>query len=130
MKKGFTELGLTRKDCVEMSWIESVLYIAGYPRNIKQEFLLQGKSLFNKTNFKAKSDSVKEPIPEYVLEGIWKRFLQEDLPVAIWNTYGGMMSKIPESKTRFRHRKEREFMIQWLTVWQSGDTKTAAEHID
>ncbi|KAL3522932.1 hypothetical protein ACH5RR_015766 [Cinchona calisaya] len=130
MKKGFPELGLTPKDSVETSWIQSVLYIAGYPGNIKPEFLLQGKSLFNKTYFKAKSDYVIEPIPEYALEGIWKRFLQEDSPFTIWNAYGGMMSKIPETETPFPHRKGRKFMIQWLTAWQSGDTKTAAKHID
>ncbi|CDP20911.1 unnamed protein product [Coffea canephora] len=71
MKKGFPELGLTQKDCIEMSWIESVLYIAKYPRNIQPKFLLQGKPLLNKVYFKAKSDFVKEPIKEHALEGIW-----------------------------------------------------------
>ncbi|CDP12618.1 unnamed protein product [Coffea canephora] len=130
MKKGFPELGLTQKDCVEMSWIESVLYIAGYPPTLKPEFLLQRKSFFNKTYFKAKSDFVKEPIPKFALEGIWKRFLQEDSPFTIWNAYGGMMGKIPESEIPFPHRKGRKFMIQWLTAWQSGDKKTADKHID
>lgn len=130
MNKCFPELGLTQKDCVEMSWIESVLYIAGFPGTVKPEFLLQGKSFFNKTYFKAKSDFVKEPIPPYALEGIWKRFLQEDSPFSIWNAYGGMMGKIPESETPFPHREGRKFMIQWLTAWQSGDKKTTDKHID
>ncbi|XP_027184826.1 berberine bridge enzyme-like 15 [Coffea eugenioides] len=129
MKKGFPELGLTQKDCLEMSWIESVLYVAGYPGTIKPEFLLQGKPLSDKTYFKAKSDFVKEPIPEYAMEGIWKMFLQEDSPFSIWNAYGGMMGKIPESATPFPHRKGRKFMIQWLTSWQSGDKKTTNKHI-
>lgn len=130
MNQSFPELGLTRKDCIEMSWIESVLYIAGYPRNIKPEFLLQGKSLFNKTYFKAKSDFIKEPIPEQGLEGIWKMFLEEDLPLTIWNPYGGMMSKISESTIPFPHRKGTLFMIQWLTIWQTADKKSMEKHMD
>lgn len=130
MKKSFPELGLTKRDCKEMSWIESVLYIAGYPSNIKPEFLLQGKSLFNKTYFKAKSDFIKEPIPEHGLEGIWKRLMEEDSPLTIWNPYGGMMSKIPESEIPFPHRKGTIFMIQWVTAWPNADKKSMEKHVD
>lgn len=45
MDESFPELGLTRKNCTEMSWIQSVLYIAGYPKNTPPEVLFQGKSL-------------------------------------------------------------------------------------
>ncbi|TMW83489.1 hypothetical protein EJD97_001570, partial [Solanum chilense] len=55
--ESFPELGLTRKDVTEMSWIESILYIAGYAKNTPPEVLLQGKSQF-KNYFKAKSDFV------------------------------------------------------------------------
>ncbi|KAL5810736.1 hypothetical protein ACOSQ4_027304 [Xanthoceras sorbifolium] len=128
MKDGFPELGLTRKDCMETSWIKSVLYIAGYPSNTPPEILLQGKSLF-KNYFKAKSDFVKEPITETALEGLWKRLLEEDSPLMIWNPYGGMMSKISESEIPFPHRKGTLFMIQYLTTWQDGDTNET-KHID
>ncbi|KAK0596481.1 hypothetical protein LWI29_016067 [Acer saccharum] len=113
----FPELGLTRKDCIETSWIKSVLYIAGYPTNTPPEILLQGKSLF-KNYFKAKSDFVKEPIPETALEGLWERLMEEDSPLMILNPYGGMMSKISESEIAFPHRKGTLFMIQYLTLWQ------------
>ncbi|CAI9089523.1 OLC1v1024110C1 [Oldenlandia corymbosa var. corymbosa] len=128
MKREFPELGLTQKDCKEMSWIESALYIAGYPSTVRPEFLLQGKPFMNKTHFKAKSDFVTEPIPEHALEGIWERFLKEDAPFSIWNPYGGMMSKIAESATPFPHRKGRKIMIQWLTAWQADDAKTEKKH--
>ncbi|XP_071921422.1 monolignol oxidoreductase AtBBE-like 15 [Coffea arabica] len=131
MKKGLPELGLTQKDCIEMSWIESVLYIAEYPRTIRPEFLLQGKPLLNKVYFKAKSDFVKEPIKEHALEGIWKMFLEQDSPLTIWNPHGGMMSRISESETPYPHRNGTKFMIQWLTKWESGDDEeTIKEHID
>ncbi|KAK2644852.1 hypothetical protein Ddye_020047 [Dipteronia dyeriana] len=74
IKQSFPELGLSNKDCIETSWIKSVLYIGGYPSNTPPEILLEGKSTF-KNYFKAKSDFVKEPIPEIALEGIWKRDL-------------------------------------------------------
>ncbi|KAJ4706544.1 FAD-binding Berberine family protein [Melia azedarach] len=128
MEDSFPELGLTRKDCMETSWIKSVLYIAGYPNNTPPEVLLQGKSLF-KNYFKAKSDFVKEPIPEKALEGLWKRLLEEDSPLVIFNPYGGMMSRIPDSEIPFPHRKGTLFKIQYLTLWQDGD-KNATKHMD
>lgn len=129
MSTSFPELGLTRKDCTEMSWIQSVLYIAGFPTNTPPEVLLQGKSLF-KNYFKAKSDFVKEPIPVDGLEGLWKRLLEEDSPMMIWNPYGGMMGKISESDTPFPHRKGVVYKIQYLTLWQDGSKESAAKHTD
>ncbi|XP_009796990.1 monolignol oxidoreductase AtBBE-like 15 [Nicotiana tabacum] len=130
MNHSFPELGLTRKDCVEMSWIESVIYIAGYPSSIKPEFLLQGKSLFPPVNFKAKSDFLRVPVPETGLEGMWKKFLEEDSPMMIWNPYGGMMGKISESSIPFPHRKGVICKIQYLTSWTEGDKKSADKHIN
>ncbi|KAE8664533.1 reticuline oxidase-like protein-like [Hibiscus syriacus] len=129
MEQSFPELGLTRKDCIETSWIKSVLYIAGYPRNTPPEILLQGKSTF-KNYFKAKSDFVKTTIPETALEGLWKRLMEEDSPLMIWNPYGGMMARISESEIPFPHRKGNKFMIQHLTLWQDGDDKSAEKHMD
>ncbi|XP_058196990.1 berberine bridge enzyme-like 15 [Rhododendron vialii] len=129
MGQGFPELGLQRKDCVEMSWLESVLYIAGYPSSVPPEVLLQGKSSF-KNYFKAKSDFVKEPIPESGLEGIWKRFLEEDSPLMIWNPYGGMMSKIPESDIPFPHRNGTLFKIQYVALWGDADKDSPGKHVD
>ncbi|XP_070662158.1 monolignol oxidoreductase AtBBE-like 15 [Malus domestica] len=126
MQKSFPELGLTRNDCTETSWIKSVLYIAGYPSGTPTEILLQGKATLPKIYFKAKSDFVKDPIPEITLEGLWKRLLQETSPVMILNPYGGMMSRISESAIPFPHRNVL-FKIQYLTVWQAGDE---AEHME
>ncbi|OAY47185.1 berberine bridge enzyme-like 13 [Manihot esculenta] len=128
MQSSFPELGLTRKDCMETSWIGSVLYIAGYPSTTPPEVLLQGKSLF-KNYFKAKSDFVREPIPETGLEGLWQRLLEEESPLMIWNPYGGMMSRISESEIPFPHRKGTLFKIQYLSNWQDGE-KNAEKHMN
>ncbi|KAA0052471.1 flavin-dependent oxidoreductase FOX2-like [Cucumis melo var. makuwa] len=120
MGENFPELGLTRKDCIETSWIKSVLYIAGYPSGTPPEVLLQGKSTF-KNYFKAKSDFVKTPIPETGLEGLWKRLFEDESPLMIWNPYGGMMGKISETEIPFPHRRGVLFKIQYLTTWQKGE---------
>ncbi|KAF8027741.1 hypothetical protein BT93_E0608 [Corymbia citriodora subsp. variegata] len=130
MGKSFPELGLTRNDCTQTSWIGSVLYIAGFPNGTSTppEVLLQGKSLF-KNYFKAKSDFVRRPIPEAALVGLWSRFLLDDNPYMIWTPYGGMMSRVPESQTPFPHRKGTIFKIQYVASWQDGD-KDPSKHMD
>ncbi|XP_074346685.1 monolignol oxidoreductase AtBBE-like 13 [Apium graveolens] len=103
--KSFPELGVKRSDCNEMSWFQSVLYIAQNPVHTPLEVLLKGKPTF-KNYFKAKSDFMTQPIPEIVLEGLWTKILKEVSPIMILNPYGGMMSRISESETPFPHRKE------------------------
>ncbi|XP_057516125.1 berberine bridge enzyme-like 13 [Amaranthus tricolor] len=119
MARSFPELGLTHMDCNEMSWIESVVYIGGYPTGTTPDVLLQGKPLF-RNYFKAKSDFVREPIPEAGLEGLWKKLLETDSYIMIWNPYGGMMSRVPESETPFPHRKGTIYKIQYVSTWQDA----------
>jgi hypothetical protein len=128
MKESFPELNLTKQDCTETSWIKSVMYIAGYPSDTPPEVLLEGKSTF-KNFFKAKSDFVREAIPETGLQGLWQRLLEEDSPLMIWNPYGGMMNNFSESDSAFPHRNGTLYKIQYLTLWQDGD-KNATKHVD
>ncbi|CAO2826778.1 unnamed protein product [Amaranthus hypochondriacus] len=121
MGNSFPELELTYMDCNEMSWIESVVYIGGYPTGTSPEVLLQGMPL-SRNYFKAKSDFVREPIPETGLEGLWKKLLEaEGYYLMIWNPYGGMMSRIPESNTPFPHRNGTIYMIQYVKAWKDGE---------
>ncbi|KAJ4832996.1 hypothetical protein Tsubulata_005300 [Turnera subulata] len=121
MQYSFPELGLTRKDCIETSWIKSVVYMAMYPITTAPEILLQGKPII-KFHFKAKSDFVKVPIPGIVLDGLWKMMLEQESSTVTFTPYGGMMSKIAESETPFPHREGNLFMVQYFTNWQEADT--------
>ncbi|QCD83937.1 CO dehydrogenase flavoprotein-like [Vigna unguiculata] len=127
-KTSFPELGLTRKDCLETSWIKSVLYFAGFPSGTNPEVLLRGKPLV-KTFFKGKSDFIREPIPESGLEGLWQRVVAEDSPMILWSPYGGRMEQFSESDTPFPYRKGTRFISLYLSFWQDGD-KNVAKHID
>ncbi|CAN1226753.1 Berberine bridge enzyme-like 15 [Linum grandiflorum] len=109
MSTNFPELGLTKQDCLETTWIK-------FPATTPPEALLDGKSLF-KNYFKAKSDFVKDPIPETGLEGIWERFLQEDSPLSIWNPLGGEMARISESAIPFPHRDWMRKLYNYMTPY-------------
>ncbi|PWA72462.1 Berberine/berberine-like protein [Artemisia annua] len=128
MKQSFPELGLTKEDCFEMSWLESVLFIAGYPRTVPTDVLLAGRPAFL-NYFKAKSDFVVKPIPQNGIEGIWTRFLEEESPMMIWNPYGGMMANISESSIPFPHRNA-IFKIQYVNSWMSPEKKAMDKHVD
>ncbi|CAL0324499.1 unnamed protein product [Lupinus luteus] len=105
MQKNFPELGLVREDCIEMSWIESVLYLAGFTSDQPHEVLLnrtQSYMFF----FKGKTDYVRDPIPDFGLKGIWPIFYENEAKNAIMilNPYGRKMDEISESEIPFPHR--------------------------
>ncbi|KAF5944112.1 hypothetical protein HYC85_018189 [Camellia sinensis] len=61
MNNGFPELGLKIGDCMEMSWIQSVLYWANYDNTTAPEVLLS--RIPDSVNFlKRKSDYIQTPI--------------------------------------------------------------------
>ncbi|KAF5193341.1 Berberine bridge enzyme-like [Thalictrum thalictroides] len=129
MEQRFPELGLTRKNCTEMSWIQSVLYFAGFPINGSSEVLVDRTPLNPLDYFKAKSDYVTEPISETGLEGIWKMLLEENRPEVIFSPYGGRMNEISESAIPFPHRVGNIYKIQHLVFWQEKGLKASKEHI-
>ncbi|KAI4297178.1 hypothetical protein L6164_037077 [Bauhinia variegata] len=130
MQESFAELGLTREDCNEMSWIESILYFAGF----------QGQSLevlLNRTQpgrlfFKAKSDYVTEPIPELGLEGIWPMLYEDEAEIGIieLSPYGGRMDEISESEIPYPHRSGTLYNIQHLVYWQEEGDEAAQRYIN
>ncbi|KAG5235894.1 berberine bridge enzyme [Salix suchowensis] len=128
MRESFPELGVARQDCTETSWIISTVYLGGYTNNTSPEVLLQRRNIL-KHYFKAKSDFVRQPIPETALEGLWELMLEEDNPAIVLTPYGGKMGKISESQTPFPHRKGTLFMIQYLANWRDAK-ENVRKHTD
>ncbi|KAK6797174.1 hypothetical protein RDI58_004876 [Solanum bulbocastanum] len=122
MQKSFPELGLVKDDCIEMSWIESTLFFANFPRNTSLDVLLNWNTTTNQSGFfKGKSDYVQHPISINGLEGIWKLFNQlvgENSGAEVqFSPYGGKLSDISESETPFPHRAGNIFMIEYAVYW-------------
>ncbi|KAI3729926.1 hypothetical protein L6452_18599 [Arctium lappa] len=111
----FPELGLRETDCIEMSWIESVVYYSVYLRGQSVEALKE-RIPWPKRYYKYKSDYVQKPIPEEALEEIWKWCLEEGLNLAI-EPHGGRMSEIDESATPYPHREGNLYVIQYVMRW-------------
>jgi hypothetical protein len=123
VQEKFPELSLVKEDCTEMSWIESVLYIFGFPNGVKHEVLLN-RIIGEKDIFKAKSDYVKTPIPKIGFEGIWPMFDEDGAKdsMMVMLPFGGKMDSISESEIPFPHRYGNLYIIQYAVHWyQEGD---------
>lgn len=131
MNNIFPQLGLELEDCHEMSWIQSVLYFAGYQKYNSLEVLLN-RTVQYKSSFKAKSDFVtKNAITKKGLKGIRERvlLLQEQNSVyIILDPMGGKMEEISESEIAYPHRKGIKYNIQYLVKW--GDEESSKRHLE
>ncbi|WMV15544.1 hypothetical protein MTR67_008929 [Solanum verrucosum] len=122
MKKSFPELGLMKEDCIEMSWIESIIFFyIGFPKGTSPDVLLNWNTTTKKQlYFKGKSDYAQHPISIKGLEGIWKLYnkLGENAGVELqFSPYGGKLSEISESETPFPRRAGNIFMIEYGAFW-------------
>ncbi|XP_057971199.1 berberine bridge enzyme-like 18 [Malania oleifera] len=130
-QRSFPELGLTKEDCTETSWIRSIIYFAELPPGNYSPDVLLNRAVLPSRYMKAKSDYVKEPIPEMGLEGIWKMFLEDEAKESemIFTPYGGRMSEIPAYAIPYPHRAGNLYNIQQLACWKEGGTAIADRHI-
>ncbi|KAL3739365.1 hypothetical protein ACJRO7_020732 [Eucalyptus globulus] len=120
IQESFPELGLTRENCTEMSWIQSVLYFAGFSQDGSPEVLLN-RTQSSRSFFKAKSDYVMEPISQRALQGLWNKLIEDETSYLILTPYGGVMSQISDSATPFPHRGGNMYQIQYMVTWDSEE---------
>ncbi|KAL4579385.1 hypothetical protein LXL04_015528 [Taraxacum kok-saghyz] len=114
-------------DCIEMSWIESVVYYSVYLRGQSVDALIERRP-WPKSYYKFKSDYVQQPIPEDALEEFWKWCLEEKLSLAI-EPHGGRMSEIGEKETPYPHRKGNLYIIQYVKQWTDEGFNASKKHV-
>ncbi|GLT28813.1 hypothetical protein SLA2020_037180 [Shorea laevis] len=129
MGENFPELGLSPEDCIEMGWIESVLFSSNYPKGTPLEVLFDRHSQQEKY-LKKKSDYVQEPISKTDLEGIWKKMIELKRPALTLNPYGGKMSEISSSASPFPHRAGNLYKIQYSVNWKEESTTASNLNLD
>ncbi|XP_052882358.1 tetrahydroberberine oxidase-like [Gossypium arboreum] len=132
MQERFPELGLVREDYIEMTWIESILLLTGLTNQTSEVLLDRSyKNFFLSPSFKGKSDYMRKPMPEIVIQGLWSRLLEDEARISTLNiiAYGGKMDEIPETEIPFPHRKGTLYKISYYVGWQEEDNSNPQRYI-
>ncbi|KAL0534737.1 hypothetical protein IC582_029030 [Cucumis melo] len=132
MNTTFPNLGLTKANCKETSWIQSTLIAAGFTNGQPLEILLTKPTLSNNISYKIKSDYVKQPISEHAFKGIWDRLQSHEVETSqlFLFPYGGKMNNISSSKTPFSHRAEFLYKISYTVGWAEQGTGANERHLN
>ncbi|MCD9560846.1 hypothetical protein HAX54_019653 [Datura stramonium] len=128
LSKQFPSLGLTKEDCFQMSWIDSVLQWGNFDNTTKPDALLSRTG--DPLNFlKRKSDYALEPIPRNGLESIFQKMISLGKAGLVFNPYGGRMAEIPEDQTPFPHRAGILFKIQYSVNWHEEGVAAEKDYL-
>ncbi|KAK9076062.1 hypothetical protein SSX86_004395 [Deinandra increscens subsp. villosa] len=120
--------GLQTSDCIEMSWIESVVYYYDLPIGTPTTMLLSPTPQ-TLVLFKSKSDYLKNPISKQGFEFIFERMKEFENMLVDFNPYGGRMSEISEFAKPFPHRSGNIAMMQYQVVWNEHDIDATNRHM-
>ncbi|XP_030551557.1 berberine bridge enzyme-like 19 [Rhodamnia argentea] len=127
--KELPEMGLKKENCIELSWIESVLWWDGFDSGPLPalETLLSRDYAAN--YLKRKSDYVQTPISKANLDWLWKKMIELGKVGLVFNPYGGRMSEIPASATPFPHRAGNLYKIQYSINWSEDDPELEKNYL-
>ncbi|CDP08088.1 unnamed protein product [Coffea canephora] len=111
--------------------LTSAVYFAGLPSGSTVNDLVRSTP-YPKTYYKAKSDYVLEPISEVALEGLWKRFFEEEAERAqlILSPSGGRMFEISDTEIPYPHRAGNIYQFQHLVFWTEEENANSQRYID
>ncbi|CAN1251744.1 Berberine bridge enzyme-like 21 [Linum perenne] len=126
LEEEFPELGLNKSNCLEMSWIQSVLWW-GLNNDTKNPEALESRVPESVIFGKRKSDYVQNPISKAGLEWIWKKMIETGKTGLVFNPYGGRMDEIGATETPFPHRKGNLWKMQYSIGWKEGGETTEKE---
>ncbi|KDP36345.1 hypothetical protein JCGZ_09765 [Jatropha curcas] len=129
MEKELPQLGLSRNDCKEMSWIESVLFWSNYPIGTSIDVLLE-RHCQTERFLKRKSDYVQQAISKQDLAQIFKKIIELKKVVLTLNPYGGKMAKISEFETPFPHREGNMYKIQYAVNWKEEGVEAEEKNLE
>lgn len=121
------ELGLLRSDVQDVTWIQAVMIGSFFPLfddNYTPEDLLD-RTFLADIPTKAKSDFVREPIPEQGINGLWDKLLEVEPgeTTVIFTPYGGVLDEYPESTIPFPNRNGTLFMVYMRVLWVGNTTQ-------
>lgn len=130
MDKNFLELGFKKEDCIEVNWIESVLYWANFDLNTTAPEILLDRHSGNVNFGKRKSDYVQTVIPESGITAIFNKLVELGRVGFVFNPYGGKMYEISSDATPFPHRAGNLYKIQYSVNWNDPDPQLEANYLN
>ncbi|KAJ4843098.1 hypothetical protein Tsubulata_040570 [Turnera subulata] len=127
--KEFPEMGLKKENCMEMSWIQSVLWWANFDNGTSPDALLD-RNPDSADFLKRKSDYVQNPISKDGLQWIWQKLIEVGKPGLVFNAYGGRMDEIPASDTPFPHRAGNLYKMQYSVSWDEPGAEAEKNYLN
>ncbi|XP_025810596.1 berberine bridge enzyme-like 8 [Panicum hallii] len=121
----FPELGMTGADCLEMTWLQSVVFFDTWNPSAPVESLLNRRTSLS-TFTKNKSDYVRRAIARDDWKNIFPWFAMNGAGMIILEPHGGFIGAIPASATPYPHRSGVLYNIQYIAFWPSGSDGSAA----
>ncbi|CAI9087211.1 OLC1v1021230C1 [Oldenlandia corymbosa var. corymbosa] len=129
MNSQFPELGLKQSDCLQMSWIQSIVYWANTKNSGSRPDVLLRRTTDSVSFGKKKSDYVLTPIPKAALTFIFNKMIQLGKVGMEFNPYGGRMSQIAESDAPFPHRRGIIYKIQYSISWGRNNPELTNQYL-
>ncbi|EPS70047.1 hypothetical protein M569_04713 [Genlisea aurea] len=123
LNRFFPQLAFSQTDCVQMSWLESVLFWMYFPVGTPTAALLDLASS-HPNHSKIKSDYLKTPIPKEGLDSLFAKMAETKIAGLVFNPYGGRMAEIPPTEKPFPHRAGNVAKLQYAAYW-SGEKDAA-----